>query len=67
MWGDRGNSLASTGWVWRAAKGRSGVCKSKMELGARIEKGEKIAMGARTKAVVRTEMGKRVGSGVRTK
>ena len=34
---------------------------------SRIEKGEKIAMGARTKAVVRTEMGKRVGSGVRTK
>ncbi len=58
-------TVASTGWVYRVARGRSGVCKGRTELGARIEKDEKIAMGTRTKAVVRTEMGMRVRLGIR--
>ena len=47
--------MASTRWVRRVARGRSGVCDSRTELGARIEKGEKIAMGTRTEAIVLTE------------
>jgi hypothetical protein len=50
-------TVTSTGWVWRVVRGRSGVCESRMELGARIEKDERIAMGTRTEAVVRMEMG----------
>ncbi len=57
--------MGRTGWVWRVARGRSGVCESRMELGVRIEKGGEITMGTRTKAVVQTEMGMRLGLVVR--